>query len=439
MSTIYADSASRVDVASAFTAAANGDIVIVPAGNETWASALTLTKGITLEGGFGGDTIITCTDGTFLSYDPDAAAIAGDYLFTMTGFIIDGNDAGLNNDLLMLRNFSNTVSIRVKVGLNTFRDHKGQAITVWSQEENTGGQVRGVIYSNTFDRCNIIIRPFGGNTDTIEWTTFDHSDAVFGSADNLYFEDNVIQYSTAATRTDPGWTECGQCGRIVMRYNYWNMANSSANTEYWDVHGFQYWPGDSRSSGTMNVEYYGNIFISCTGYRWLHHRAYKGLYFNNRMAGSSSPDFACSQYDGSCYVDTDSDYSEIEGLYAWNNWLNGSLIDLTVDENNCGTLVENVRFWNYDSSFDGTVGIGCGDAAPSIDCTTGVAYWVTSYVPAATPPTTLEDMRTYCQAGKLYKATSTNSWSLFYEPYTYPHPLRGETETVTRFAMIMRS
>lgn len=68
------------------------------------------------------------------------------------------------------------------------------------------------------------------------------------------------------------------------------------------------------------------------------------------------------------------------------------------------------------SSFNGTAGVGSGPLAsrPST-CTTGVAYWAT-------------DQGTWNQSGiggqgQLFKCTATNTWTLFYTPYAYPHPL----------------
>lgn len=68
------------------------------------------------------------------------------------------------------------------------------------------------------------------------------------------------------------------------------------------------------------------------------------------------------------------------------------------------------------SPFDGTTGTGFGTLAnrPS-SCTTGVAYWAT-------------DQGNWNQSGggnqgELFTCTATNTWTLTYEPYTYPHPL----------------
>lgn len=63
-----------------------------------------------------------------------------------------------------------------------------------------------------------------------------------------------------------------------------------------------------------------------------------------------------------------------------------------------------------------TAGVGVGTAAqrPS-NCTTGVAFWVTNEGNW--------NGRPGASQGRLYKCTATNTWTLYYTPYTYPHPL----------------
>jgi hypothetical protein len=68
------------------------------------------------------------------------------------------------------------------------------------------------------------------------------------------------------------------------------------------------------------------------------------------------------------------------------------------------------------TTFNGTVGTGSGTLAsrPST-CTQGVGYWAT-------------DQGNWNQSGtggqgQLYVCSAANTWTLFYTPFTYPHPL----------------
>ena len=127
----------------------------------------------------------------------------------------------------------------------------------------------------------------------------------------------------------------------------------------------------------------------------------------------------------------------VEPIYEWMdsisqvpsnpplNWIgsNGAFVN---------TFVNNADYYVWCNSaslsgcttFNGTVGTGSGVLAsrPST-CTTGVAYWAT-------------DQGSWNSSGSggqgvLYKCTSTNTWTLSYTPYTYPHPLVGGGPTPT--------
>jgi len=69
------------------------------------------------------------------------------------------------------------------------------------------------------------------------------------------------------------------------------------------------------------------------------------------------------------------------------------------------------------TSFDGTQGVGHGTlAARPTTCTKGVGYWAT-------------DQGNWNQSGngfgqgELFLCTATDTWTLYYTPLTYPHPL----------------
>ena len=78
------------------------------------------------------------------------------------------------------------------------------------------------------------------------------------------------------------------------------------------------------------------------------------------------------------------------------------------------------------TSFNGTVGVGHGALLPTNssaytgapNCTTGVAYWYTA-------GGSWNQSGNGFGNGVLYECTATNTWTLYYTPLTYPHPLAG--------------
>lgn len=76
------------------------------------------------------------------------------------------------------------------------------------------------------------------------------------------------------------------------------------------------------------------------------------------------------------------------------------------------------------SPFDGTSDTGWGTllSRPST-CTTGVGYWATSQSGDLSASVGADPTAEI--SGTFYKCTATNTWTEYYTPYTYPHPLRG--------------
>ena len=129
--------------------------------------------------------------------------------------------------------------------------------------------------------------------------------------------------------------------------------------------------------------------------------------------------------------------------YFWNNSLAGANITYTKNDqatSQATNYIEADRDYytggivaqtSASSPFDGTTGVGFGTLARRpATCTTGslttnggvggVAYWAT-------------DQGSWNQSGSgdqgiLYKCTATNTWTVAYTPYTYPHPLQNAGE-----------
>lgn len=401
------------DVSAAVSASARGDTVLVPAGTFVWSGALTLTKGINLFGA-GVDVTTIRRAGLLISIAPDSTAIANEETIRIEGFTIDGSDSALN--LVRIDGAPASASKPFKnlaIGGNKFKN-TGTS-TSGSGALLVEGQVRGVIFRNSFDRCNVVAKVLGNDSLT-EWSSGKFPFA-YGSSDNLYFEDNAIFYSTSFGGSDPGWIEVGQGARLVVRYCAWNMANANQQ-ELWDIHGFQNW-GTGGQTGTMLVEFYGNTASNCKGYRWINHRGSQGLFFNNILTGTGGNEIDINLYNCTSEVPGASGIYQVEvnNTYCFNNTRNGLIERMIVSTARCG-LAENQHYWNYNATFNGTSGIGRGTAPPTGNGNVGVAFWV-----ASTPTPTVDP--SVIQNGTLYRCNAPNTWTAYYTPYLYPHPMQS--------------
>lgn len=531
--TIQAASCSYADVNAAVSAASNGDTVMVPPGQATWNTTLTITRGITLQGAGIGQTTIT-RQGNIISIAPNSTAEANSEKFYISGFTFDTNNA---SDVQMgysgAINVGGTKSTRIIVHHNKFQN------IIYATGVFASGITRGVVYQNQFDMVADPIRAMGG--DQLSWSQLTQQ---YGTEENLFFEDNTMTYSSSMPyRGVAGWIETGQGGRIVVRYNTWNQTNA-INNQMQDVHGLQnvnvpngvrnnptisigspavitltdYTPidGDSvyfsttgslptgilpfdytqgtvyyvkhidsttfhisatpggpsiNTSGTqsgthsigfgsapwctgyssMVVEVYGNDYQhhdysldDWTGIQPIDQRGGWVMYFNNALESSTHPSYyvgnmITTYFCNACQQTGDNYNQKSTNSYYWNNWFTGTdgthqiSTSFSWEYPGCpyDSVVENTDFFNYNASCNSSScssGVGCGSATPTGACTTGVGYWKTSQpcsnmtgMGGANPATPI--------SGTLYKCTAPNTWTAYYTPYTYPHPLRVGADT----------
>jgi hypothetical protein len=123
----------------------------------------------------------------------------------------------------------------------------------------------------------------------------------------------------------------------------------------------------------------------------------------------------------------------LDPIYQWDDTKNASFYQGNIGSDSAGTIAN--RDWYTDNSagqqtspispFNGTSGVGWGTTAnrpPT--CAPQVGYWAT-------------DQGNWNQSGsggqgELFVCTAPNTWTLHYEPYTYPHPLvAGNTSSGT--------
>jgi hypothetical protein len=310
----------------------------------------------------------------------------------------------------------------------------------------------GLIDNNTIINGRIVVQSdtYPASEQNVNWT-----DALdFGTANSVYIEDNTF------TRPDVSLNEknavdTGQGGRYVVRYNdiegeyisiHSHVANTRA-TKQWEIY------GNSLTNTSGSAIFNGIKLGGGTGFAFDNavNNNPTGYYLgldNMRSNVTVSPWGKCdgtSAYDGEgtlgypCrdQIGRGSDVSllttgsapyptqPLVPAYLWGNTHSGSnqaaTVYTTVPSSH---IAANRDYYDYTATFNGTSGVGSGIKADMpATCTTGVAYWATDEA----------DWNSLVEGndGQLYKCTATNTWSLYYTPYAYPHPLRGETGDVT--------
>jgi hypothetical protein len=124
----------------------------------------------------------------------------------------------------------------------------------------------------------------------------------------------------------------------------------------------------------------------------------------------------------------------LEPIYFWNN--SGSIVagygGAVYANQDTLRIVANRDYYpqasgiqtSPTSPFDGTTGTGWGPLANRpTTCTAGVAYFATDQGSWNTSASNPYGVQQNGADGVLYVATAPDTWTLYYTPYTYPHPL----------------
>lgn len=397
--TVTANTCSVADVQAAVDAAPSGGTVSVPTGTCTWSSAVTVTRAIHMQGAGVGNTIITGQ----LTYLP--ASGEASKTFELNGFSF------LNNQYHFAAFGSPSAPImNLIVHDNAFTGATTRAIYLTGMEF-------GVFYKNTFSGNYISVSVIGCGAGTYAPGTCEEYPHAFGSASYPYFEDNTFGNGTGAFVS-----ETGQGGRLVMRHNT-ITGYACSGCEVFDLHGDQ-----GTGAGTVSEEIYHNsVDVGTAGtIRWAHHRGGQAIIANNTISRSVA--FNLSEYrswggNGFC--------APYPAPGQINNTTEGIGPAFYFD-NVAGGAQQVPTFSN-----GGTNGGICGSDPPWGEnqyLQLNRDYFLPQYGPAAALPSTCTaDGTTYygtTDTDVIYKCTSTNTWTQFYVPYTYPHPLRGSGQVI---------
>jgi hypothetical protein len=378
---------------SCITGAASGDTVNVAAGSASWT--ITITKAIYLHGAGSGSTIITGG----IVYSPTAAEASK--VFEVDGFTFQGTGTHVE---FHAPSSSNPIT-GIKIHNNVITGASSRAVIFHGYEA-------GVFYSNTFSNNYISVSGIGPMD---YWTNLQWDyNWVTGNANYIYFEDNTFGACTGA-----GWAaEGGQSSRWALRHN---SVTGCSGADIFDMHGEQ-----NTSGWTISAILTDNNITTNGASRLTTWRGGQAIIANNTSNGSSyqmteyyawggNTDHACHPYpvgfnSSEAYCSpingTSCVEEQIHNSFFFNNKISGS---------------QSTPQWYQTTNY-------CG-GTPSSYIQENREYWVpTSGLASALPATCTADGNTYYGAtdtDQIWKCTSTNTWTIAYQPYPYPHPLRA--------------
>jgi hypothetical protein len=472
-----AANATRAEVVACVTAAASGDTIIVPAGSASWTSPIDLgsTKDLTLIGA-GGANAMTCT-GTEGSPTYTCTYTGGTVLTCASGCFQINMGATQRLTQFSMTNAGGAELISC-VGDATATDHfridHNRMISTggWHPHRCKGGS-SGIHPTGIWDHnrlengvaihTNGTLDQFDDTCATCQHQIWAEETPLGNSSRVIYVEANYFVTTVATTN----FTDGNYGGRVVIRFN---------RTQGPSITAFEYHSPQGRNRGFQRWETYNNSIVDLDTADTCYFgmaliRGGTGVWFHNGMSGSIAGCNMSATLDnvrsawssaidsvGPCNGTSNWDQNtagesgwhcrdqigigrdlaqwshitvpawnqERKPAYIFGNTRAGSQITASVssDARNQLHIKTNRDFYDYSSATGSpqTVGVRSGPAANRpAGCTAGVAYWATDEGEWNSLSAGVD--------GQLYKCTSTNTWTLYYTPYSYPHPWAGGTAT----------
>lgn len=461
-------------VGTAYSSASDGAIFTFRTGSYTWTSGsitLSNTKGAT----FICEAVATCdiTKGSNTIFYMDTLSGNNTKTYRVSGFEFLNSTGGY-----WLWFYGAGTVNNLRVDHNTFTNFTGETILLLLGEESTLGRFYGLMDHNTVTGTteSTLLVKLIGPLDPANVPS-----ALKGTANNFFVEDNTIDFDTVINDgfgCIDGWNSAG----FVWRYN------TAVNCRI-VAHGVSHNGGIlnyevyrnalSRDNGLTNcyrtIHHQGSgeamVFdntltcsaaISSQAIALLHYRdgtPAEAGYSNKGQCdgdeptvdGNTSPTathrgYPCWVQPGRAPAGGSPQWGTLSPMAFFRNTNTADSAKVDVDFG-CPWLdtpycTEHVKanrdYYNAVSAtaqtsstspFNGTTGIGHGTlanrpttcthtTAPDGDEGGGVMYW-------ATDQGSWNVSGDGRGSGVLYRCSATNTWTVHYTPYTYPHPLQG--------------
>ena len=444
-------------VQSAMSSASDGATINFAAGAYSWGSSVALsnTKGVTLKGAGTGQTVVTVTGAPIIYMD----TLNGNNTKTyrISGFTFQNAPANL---IIWL--FGNGTMNNLRIDNNEFKNFAVGAIAIFLGETGSVGKFYGVIDHNIFSGSNNFMSlKYLGPGDPAQW-----SGSLKGTSQNMFVEDNIYNFA-AASDLGSGCLDVWRAGAVVFRHN---TVTNCLVTAHGVTHGttvnfelYQNTLGRTAGSGqwtdgTRLFHHQGSGEILAWGNTFSHPGTISGnaisvTHYRSASPGVAGYDSSLGRCDGSqardgnrspattyygypCWLQPGRAptggspvWGALSPIYAWMNvdQATGGKVPLVI-ENPWGVsapsvtdhikanrdyydAVSNQAQTSPTSPFNGSTGMGFGTFANRpVLCTTnsseaggGVGYWATD-------------------TNTLYRCSATNTWTVHYQPYPYPHP-----------------
>lgn len=371
---------------TAISNAVSGAVITCNTGNWSGNISIPSTKGVTVNGN--GST----HSGTF---NLDSNSIVSSRI---TNFIFTSGTGIMN-----IRGGDPT-SAPWRVDHNTFTGNGHTMIHF--------GTAPGLFDHNTFTSLaaanEFIHNEAYGAGNTAGWTNA----LTPGSYQAVYLEDN--SFTTPTSQSNNAWIQSYYGARMVYRYNTFNYTRVDAH-------------GTAGNVGARWWEFYKNNFVQTGGNAGgsvVNNRAGSGIVFDNTKSGSLlTGDIGLCEEDSGYPASYQVGRGQNQTLYPAYAW--GNAIPVNVDSCEAPEVSGMVQF-NRDiyrdtgascvSGGSCTSGVGIGTLLPTT-CTTNTGFWKTD------AGGNWNGTNGTSNDGALYKCTSTNNWTLYYTPFTYPYPL----------------